>query len=440
MQELYVYGATKLQLNVYYFLSFISFLYLLYKFRKSKIIWYIILLFYSGLFGFIGKDVQNIYRIVITALAAYGIIKYNLFKNSKPWVNISFFLFSITFIISSFLNDDYFNIIFSQYSRYFILFAVYLFISRNREKEFFRYILTKVLFELLLVQIILSVFKFFIMGLTESVVGSVSSQGGAMATALPILGFMFLWIKRNGQLNRRDWIFIVGLMFIGFVSLKRAIWFVIPFIIALFMIYVPGRKISPRLILLAIIAVPLVFYLGVRLNPSLNREKRIGGSFDLNYALNYAERYNYGENSSDKTSGRGNAAIYIVDKITSNTITEKEWFGYGLRFMYAADYQEYADMGLSITSKGSATGVYQTMVSNGFLGIIFTLFFALSMLLQTKNRRIRIVLIGFFLWEYIFYTGIVLREPSLSFLLVYLILFSPLKVVNANETIGIKGK
>src|ERR1035437_4323218 len=105
MQELSVYGATKLQLNVYYLLSFISFLYLLYKFRKSKIIWYIILLFYSGLFGFIGKDIQNIYRIMIMALAAYGIIKYNLFNKSKPWVNISFFLFSITFIISSFLND-----------------------------------------------------------------------------------------------------------------------------------------------------------------------------------------------------------------------------------------------------------------------------------------------------------------------------------------------
>jgi len=252
---------------------------------------------------------------------------------------------------------------------------------------------------------------------------------------LPILGFMFLWIKRNGQLTRRDWIFIVGLMFIGLVSLKRAIWFVMPLIIGLFMFYVPGKKISPQLILLGIIVVPLVFYFGIRLNPSLNKENRVGGIFDFYYAMDIAEKYNFGDEKSGQTSGRGNAVIYIFNKLISNNISEKEWLGYGLRYMYITDYQEYADLELSIKNKGSATGAYQTMVSNGFIGIIVTVFFTLSMLFQTQNRKIRNVLIVFFLWEYVFYTGIILREPALSSLLVYIILLSPLKVIGGKENI-----
>ena len=41
-------------------------------------------------------------------------------------------------------------------------------------------------------------------------------------------------------------------------------------------------------------------------------------------------------------------------------------------------------------SKGAATGVFQTMVTNGYIGIIATLGFALSMLMQMKNRRMKL--------------------------------------------------
>lgn len=252
-----------------------------------------------------------------------------------------------------------------------------------------------------------------------------ASQGGAVATSLPMLGFMVIWVTKKGKLDRNDWLLIAGLGFIGFMSLKRAIWFILPVLIALLMFYVPRRKIPKKVIFLSLLAVPLIFYIGIRLEPTLNREGKIWGSFDPLYAYNYAQVYTFGDKDKDeKKAGRGGATMLLFNKIVNNNINEKDWTGYGLRFIYAVDYNEFRDLNLGINNLGSATGVFQTMVSNGYIGIIALLWFILSILLNTKYRRLRIVIILFFCWEYFFYTGIVVRELSLSFLLIFVVIFS----------------
>jgi hypothetical protein len=97
--------------------------------------------------------------------------------------------------------------------------------------------------------------------------------------------------------------------------------------------------------------------------------------------------------------------------------------------MYATNYDEFEEFNFGLNHKGSATGIYQTMITNGYIGIFCILILMYFIIDTTANRRIKFVLFSFFIWEYFFYTGIVLREPALSFLLVYVILLSP-KVVN----------
>ena len=162
------------------------------------------------------------------------------------------------------------------------------------------------------------------MGLNESVVGSIASQGGAIATSLPILGLFFIWYKRRGVFKRKDWIFIVGLIFIGFVSNKRAIWFIFPMMLALLMFYVPKRKIPLNTAIMSIVAIPFVFYLGVRLNPTLNREHKIWGSFNWNYTINYAGTYSFGEQETEeKGVGRGGATLLLYDKFVNGPCKKK---------------------------------------------------------------------------------------------------------------------
>ena len=420
-------GISLFQIRLYYLFVFLSFIHLLVKFRNIRLSLFIILLFYNGLFSFISKDFQNIFKIILTIISCYYLINTKLlstFKQTK-FVLLSFIIFSISFFYSSFVNGDYFLITFSQYSRYFVLFSLFVILYANRDEEDLKHNLENVLFQVLLIQIVLSVIKYMIMGSVESIVGSIGSQGGAIATSLPVLAFMFLWIKKNGRFHSKEWWVIVGFMFIGFASLKRAIWFVMPVIVLLFMFYIPKRRIPLNTLLLSFVLAPLIFYIGVRFDRSLNKEGIIGGSFDPRYAFNYAKTYMFGTEGSEKSgTGRGGATILLFNKYKENDLTQKDWVGFGLRFIYATNYDEFQDLNFGISTKGAATGIFQSYVSGGFLGIIAIILFAISILIKTKSKRLKYVLITFFFWEYLFYTGIIIREYALSFLLIYIILFS----------------
>jgi hypothetical protein len=425
--SLFIQDVSLTQIRYYYLIVFLSFIYLLYKFRKTTFSIFIIVLFYNGLFSFISKDIQNFYKITLTLISFYYLVNKRYINSTQriKFVFISFIFFSIVFFYSSYLNNDYFFIIFSQYSRYFVLFSLFLILYRNQGDENFKQRIENVLYPILLVQIGLTIVKFVIMGLTESIVGSIGSQGGALATSLPIMAFIFLWMKRNGRLQSKDWGIILGFLFIGFVSSKRAIWFVMPIIVALFMFYIPKRRIPPKSLLFALLAVPLIFYLGVRFNSSLNKEGVVGGSYDTKFAVDYAQDYMFGDEGSKKAgTGRGGATIMLFDKFQMSNLNQKDWFGYGLRYMYATDYDEFQELDFGISTKGAATGVFQSYVSNGYIGILVSLLFALSMLIKTRNKRLKYVIIAFFCWEYFFYTGIIIREYSLSFLLIFIIIFS----------------
>ena len=122
--------------------------------------------------------------------------------------------------------------------------------------------------------------------------------------------------------------------------------------------------------------------------------------------------------------GRGGANLLLFEKIRKGELNREDWFGYGLRFMYATTYSEFQELGYGISTKGAATGVFQTLVSNGLAGVFATLLFVFSILIKIKNNRLKYVIIGIFLWEYLFYTGSILRETALAVILVYTVLAS----------------
>lgn len=427
---LYSLGASQTQLYTYYSIVLFSFFFLLNKYRKKSFEQYIILMFFSGLMSIIGKYFYNIYYIIRTFLTVYWLdrTKSFQFNRNTSLVIISFFLFTIIFFTAAIVNRDYFNIIFSQYSLYFILFSFFLILMKYRNDGNFQVKLDRLLYDLLKVQIFLSIAKFFIIGATESIVGSISGLGGAVATPLPILGFMFIWIRNKGEFKIKNWWFIAGLVFIGFVSDKRAIIFILPIIIFLFFYYIPKRIPSIKIILIGIIAIPTIFYFGVRLNKSLNPEDKVFGSFDIEYIYNYASKYMFGTEEKTQATGlsygRGGATSLLYGKLLKREVDPKEWFGFGLRHMFTTSYKEFYDLGFGIHSLGSANGAFQSYVSNGYFGLFAFVIFSFFIIKKTRNKRLRNVLLFFFFWEYFFYTGIIFRFPSLAFLLIYFTVFS----------------
>ncbi len=429
-----VWGVSAAQIDAYYIFVIISFLYLVLKYKKSRFSLYIILLFYPGMMSYLSKDIMNAYRIGVVLLSSYWLVESKAVEPHKGplFPIISFLLFSATFFCTSIINYDYFKIIISQYSSFFVLFVFYLIFVKYRNNNDFKLIVEKVLYDIILIQIFLTIVKFLIMGRTESIVGSISSQGGAMATCFPMLGFMYLWLHKEGDLEHNDLIIIIGLFFIGLVSNKRAIWFIMPILISAFMIFIQIKKIEIKDILVAFTVVPLIFYFGVRLNKTLNKEHDVWGRFDINYAVKYSNDYMFGYDRGYGISrqGRGGATKLLFEKAFNFELTNKDWVGYGLRFMYATNYQEFdrLNLNIKIDSKGSAAGVFQTMVSNGYLGVFAMIIFAISLIIQTRNKKLKYVLLCFFFWEYLFYTGIIFRTYALSFLFLYIVVLSDINI------------
>ena len=443
-EGLVVYGATSEQIQAYYFFVLLAFAYQIIKNRRHLFFIFIILLFYNGLASFAGKDIQNYYRILLTIISIFWLLKTKSLQliRSRRIIYMSFILFSMTFLYTAYLNNDYLFIILSQYSRYFILFALFLVLLKFRDDHNFKLKIEKLVYEILNIQVLLTIIKLLLMGPRESLVGSIASQGGAIATSLPILGFMFIWIKRNGLLTVKDWIFVLGLLLIGAASVKRAIWFVFPIIFMALTFYIPKRKIPAKIIILSTLFVPIIFYIGIRLNPTLNRDHKIWGSFEWDYVITYAISYTFGNGGSHEDPvGRGGATIFMFNKLINNDLTKQDWIGNGLRYIYTTNYEEFKNLDLEISNKGSATGAFQTLISNGYLGVFTLVLFALSLLSKTRNRRLKYVFIGLFIWEYFLYTGILIRDIALSFLFTYCILLSDVefgKLSTKNRTPGQK--
>jgi hypothetical protein len=420
------------RVSLYYFIVLLTFLYIILKNRSSSLKVLIILCFYSGLAAFYGKTIENPYKIIVVILSIYILLKYNGLYGLNRRENILliiFILFSVSFLYSAIVNGDYFNLTFSQYGKYVtpicFLFVFQRFITKSPERILS---LNKLFFNLLTIQIILSIVKIPTIGLQETVVGSISYLGGGIATMIPVLGFILVWLNKQGDINRKDWLYIIMLLFIGFASLKRAIWFIMPVIIFLFLYYVP-RKLKVSHLMYFLPLLPLVFYVGVRLSPTLNKEDKLWGTFDLQYTLDYFQKYSFGKTSNTSDiqlgTGRGGATLLLWKKLfNSQPLSGNDYWGSGLQEVYTTDYEQFDNEKYGVNSKGSVTGVFQSYISSGFVGVMATILLIISIIWLIKEPRIRVAITLLMFWDYFFYSGLILRSQTLFILLFFIILYS----------------
>jgi len=422
--------------TVYYIITFLTLLYVMQKHVNDAFTLLIVLSFYPGLASFAGVLLEGMYKILLMVLGVYLLYKYQPFKeisSKKIRILLVFVFFSLSFISSALLNDNNVNLTISQYSKYFVpfcIFFVFMYYLRYPDK-FVKF--QELLFTLVTIQVFLSLIKLFTFGVQEWVVGSISMTGGGIATPFPILVFMMLWLKKKHSLKLKDWLYILAVLFVSFMSLKRAIWFMMPVIVFLFMVYIPRKKI-PSKILLLIPFIPVLFYLGVRLNPTLNKEDKIWGSFDIDFVIQYTNDYSFGkEKSVDRherrlAEGRGGVTNMLFKKIIQpSTLTKQDFLGYGLDEIATKDYETFDQEKFNVHSKGSVTGVFKTYIISGVLGIITFTAYLLCIVSLIEERRVRLVVIGFLFWDYFYYSGIILPTFALSILLFYVILYSNLK-------------
>lgn len=420
--------------------------FMLYRYRKEPLALFFIVLCWPSTFSFFGKDMQNMYKVLMLAYTLYIFTKTKASKSyakKDVWIIGAFILFTAQFFWSVlFFSQNTFTIIFAQYARYVEALLIYFILKKAIFYDGKRDVLLRAFYEIGLAQILISVIKWLLFRTQiEGWVGSFSIGGGAVGTTIPLMWFLILWTYRNGKFAKWDWLYIIGLLIIGFTTGKRAIMFILPVVIFLSMVYVQGIKLQ-RYMIVGIALVPLLFYLGVRLTPTLNPEHKVWGSFDWEYAWGYAEEYQFGkegmdgqlqmyeeeaerlsmtggqitqENRKIVAQGRGGSTIELVKLLLGfYPAKESDWWGVGFKNMYGLDYTTFAKLPTTIqlNHKGSATGFFQSYVTTGLVGAFCTIILCFSYLFYAKRRRLKITLIGICAWEYFMYTGMIFREPA----------------------------
>jgi hypothetical protein len=204
-----------------------------------------------------------------------------------------------------------------------------------------------------------------------------------------------------------------------------------PSIIFMFMYFVP-KKISLTRLLYYLPLIPLIFYAGVRLSPSLNKEGKIGGSFDLQYTLDYVQDYSFGNtseiNKAQPAQGRGGATVLLWDKLfSSKSLSFNDYWGFGLQEIYTVDYEKFDKNKFGISDKGAASGIFQSYIVAGYVGIFVTILLMISVLGMIKEPRIRLTMALLLSWDYFFYSGLILRAQALFILLFFIIIYSNLQ-------------
>ena len=430
--------------------------YMLWKYRRDSLLVFLVMLFFPRVFIFMGKNVENLYKVSLLLMCLYTCWE------RKVWLRYTakdllyvlvFIILSASFFYSTvFYSRDSWTIIFSQYARYLEIFLLWFLLKdaifyRNEKDKILQF-----LYEVVILQIIISIFKLVIFRhQVEGLVGSFTISGGGVGTSFPVIGFYSLYIYRKGIFKKLDWWLIVGLFLLGWTTGKRAVWIILPIIIMLFFSYVRGVRLNKYMIL-GLLAFPIVIYFGARLTPTLNPEHQVWGSFDLQHLYDYANKYQFGkegiegqreniqesqqvtydggayglQNEQIEAAGRGNATIELFKLIFGpRTLTEQDIWGTGLSTFYSTTYEEFDKLPLTIhlSYKGAGTGFFQMYATLGVVGAILMTIFSLIPYFRIKHRRIKWVMMVFFLYDYFMYNATTCRDTYLV-AMIFICIFS----------------
>jgi len=417
----------------YYFVLTICALYVLQRFGVTAFNSLVVLIFWSGLVSYIAKVTPlsyELYRVIVVLLSLYLFLP-KVFSNRLKYdslINISFFLFSFSFFISNIYDLDSIISVLSQYGfKYGLPFLLYhglKDIVYNPKKANY---LAELFIAIILFQVGFSILKVTLFGFIEAIVGSLSSKGAGAAVVLPILAFWLYWLMNRGKLSGRRLILSISFLFIAIASIKRAPVFIFPIILLMMGAFI-GKKPSASKWLGYLLLLLILTFVGIKTNPTLNPEHSMWGSVDAAFVGDYILRYSFGSSDisqiGENSSNRGGSLLLFFEPEKMGFQSTFEYiFGKGIVSMSTKSH------GINLFNYGiEHEGLYSEAVkilySLGYIGLIFYLSFAISLIRIIDFKKFRYLVLGVFFWEFFLYSGVLLNINAMAFLLVFIALYS----------------
>ena len=440
--------------NIYYGLAFIAFLWMAWRYKSSGFLLFLLSIGFEGTLTYWipGLSAQRM-RIIYVVWISYLVYKtkaWNILHGKMRLLLWAFVVFSAFFIWDAlYMNDDTFLMTFSQYSKYIVPFAAMLvFGAYFRKYPGYMMCINKFIGEFILIQIISAIVKYSLFGFQhwEGMVGTFGGiHGGGGGTSFPLVALAWVLVNSNMEIRGgKQWLFVAGLLMIGIATGKRAIVALFPAFFVLFAVFVARRRYK-RGVVITIVLVPLMIYFGLRLTPSLNPEHKVWGSFDPEFAFNYAEDYSLGKENKQGNRGEGNgrvgADILILKRIMDyENYTRETWFGYGLKRIVVNDLSQYDNRNyyFGINHRGSLTGFARMFLSMGLVGLILFMGYYWFYFIHAKYWRLRLALYSLVMYDFVFYNWQTIQEPLLSIILIFVMYYSQIQYTPDGKFVGQK--
>jgi hypothetical protein len=377
------------------------------------------------------------------------------------------FLYLLVFVLMSVVSKFANNIpliMFVAFLRHYMIGIIFFYLILNlkfSEKDLFS-IWNVVLF-LIIVQIPIAVVKLLTIGAAETpMIGSIANVGGSISTILPMLGTVIFASFYFYSKSRKYLLIILGLLFCGFVGLKRAISIYLPltFIVTFLSFHFMEKKknvtslLTSKGVVFIIVSAPVCFYLLVRLSPSLNEENKIWGSFNPEFTIEYMQSYetrsDFNEALANRLEGTGRYNAWQAAQSFIQTSSYSVFQGIGPGYIESSVLGG-SDKALELMSLGygvAMIGGVRIFLQIGFIGLAVFLFFHVKIFMQimkkfksrvhrsNTDKYIFIAVVSFFVFftDILTYSPTMLIEPAIGFTF-YFILALALKLNNSNNAI-----
>ncbi len=410
-------------------------------YRGFKVVTLII--FIKVIFLMAGISPTN-YKILVelTILSMVFVMFYQLkgrrikVKTPGIWIVI-LFAFFVVLSVSLVPVDNVFNA-FSFFRHVLFAYLVFLFaynypFSKIQVQNYLKFLET-----LFLLQIFGAVVKVFTVGFIEEYVGFMESSSGSLNAIFPLIGISYFACKHY-FFKKQKYLFLklIGVMFIGIVGIKRGFVAFLPALILAIVYYyykfVLNKKvpiinfilISP---ILGTVVVGAILF-GISISPYLNKEQKIGGSVDLNYAYEISMYKSFGNSKSTLAKGRIGSTLEILDYRTQN-LSLKDWVGDGVGMFVGKTTATSGIRKYNVAVLTILPAFARHILSIGFIGstliILFYFYFFIGRVkdIQARNSKfinfigVFVVVTGLiFIYDYFLYSPVFYNVFVPNFLL-----------------------
>lgn len=346
------------------------------------------------IFG-IPAGLSNILREFVIIVLAVKTFKRKNVKYQFPGIKY-LLLFAFVAIFSALINNLNPLLLVLFFRKYFLI-ILFFYTVINYPFSYKSFIsLDKLIIGLSLAQILANIIKYFIVGVAEPIIGTMSILGGGFTAIFGLVGIAFS-ISYYLVSNKTKFILLAaGFLLFSLIGGKRAMFVFAPMIILVSFFYY--QKLFSKLnikffknIFLIGIFVILSVYAVVRLNPTLNPDKAIGGAFSWEYLIEYSDWYLNEYEVGGINQSRAQSPLLVWELLKKQSVPQL-FFGLGAgQFiesslnMNLSKYSNYLDFLVQEYNigYGAQTGYLQLLLQVGILGVLFYLLFFINLAKRT---------------------------------------------------------